>query len=276
MDKRALADLFRARLRALIARGDRSLAGFARAAGMDRSALSQFLAPDIDRLPRAETLRAIAAAEGVTVDWLLGLSNAPDGGRALAPSVEIETAFYDDGGSPLDRWRREAAGAKLRYVPSTLPDMLRLPQVMDHELDPGRAAARLEAGEGLLDDARLGELDVEIAMPLQALDDFATGAGIWGGLGADLRAAQLARIAGLCEAHYPTLRLHLYDGRRTFSAPYTVFGAVRAAIYMGRSYVVLTAAEQVRAMARHFDGLVREAVVQADAASTHVAGLRAR
>lgn len=263
IDKRALCRLFRDRLGVLLARSEGGLARFARETGVDRSALSQFLDPDIDRLPRAETLRAIASAKGVTIDWLLGLTNAPEGGQEIAQSVEIETAVYEDGGSPLDRWRREALGAKLRYAPSTLPDMLRLPSVMAYELEGPRAAARLEHGASVLDDARLGDLDVEIAMPRHRLDDFAAGAGIWRDLPAETRQAQLRLMAERTAAAYPRLRLYLYDGRRTFSAPYTVFGLRRAALYLGGAYLVLTATDQVRAFARHFDGLVRAATIEA-------------
>jgi transcriptional regulator with XRE-family HTH domain len=256
MDRRALAILFRERLAALTANAPGGLARLSRDAGVDRSALSQFLAEGADRLPRAETLRAIAAARGVSADWLLGLSNAAQGGQTLAASVEIESAFHADGSTPLDRWRREAAGAKLRYVPASLPDMLRLPELMDWDA-PGPADA--DRAGALLDDARFGDLDIEIAMPRQTLADLARGAGVWEELEPALRARQLAHMADQCAAHYPRLRLHLHDGRRVYSAPFTVFGLVRAALYLGRSYLVVTAADEVRALARHFDLLVRDA-----------------
>ena len=86
MDKRALAAAFRERLKSLLGDERGGVAAFLRDTGIDRSALSQFLDPAVDRLPRAETLRRIAEARGVTADWLLSLSNAPDGppgGRAL-------------------------------------------------------------------------------------------------------------------------------------------------------------------------------------------------
>jgi hypothetical protein len=149
--------------------------------------------------------------------------------------------------------------------------MLMLPEVLDYELEGPRAAARVENAGDMLEGARLGELDVEIAMPAQRLTDFARGAGIWGGLTAGTRARQLAHMAALVGEHYPVVRLHLYDGLVTYSAPYTVFGAVRAALYLGRAYLVLTAADQVRALARHFDGLVREATVTPDRAAAAVA-----
>lgn len=275
MDRRALAALFRDRLATLAQRGQGGLARLARETGVDRSALSQFLDPAADRLPRAETLRAIAAARGVSADWLLGLSNAAQGGQTLAPALEIETAVYPDGSTPLERWRREAAGAKLRYAPSTLPDMLRLPELMDWEAPGPQGAARLDHGEALLDDARLGDVDVEIAMPRQTLADLARGAGIWEALDPALRDRQLSHMADLCAAHYPRLRLHLYDGRRIFSAPFSVFGMVRAAVYLGRSYLVITAADQVRALARHFDLLVRDAETTADRAPAALRALAA-
>src|SRR5919106_2720582 len=91
LDKRALAQAFRARLQSLLGEERGGVASFLRDTGIDRSALSQFLDPEVDRLPRAETLRRIAEARGVTVDWLLSLSNAPGGRQDVALSVQIES-----------------------------------------------------------------------------------------------------------------------------------------------------------------------------------------
>ena len=68
-------------------------------------------------------------------------------------------------------------------------------------------------------------------------------------------------MAATCAEVYPTLRLHLFDGRTTFAAPFTVFGRIRAALYLGDAYLVVTSAEQVAALTRLFDSLVRRAVV---------------
>lgn len=258
MDKRMLASEFRGRLMGLIGADTGGIAAFVRDTGVDRSALTQFLDPRIDRMPRAETLRRIAQARGVTVDWLLSLSNAPGGRQEVASSVEIEEVRDEDGGSPIDQWRREAAGMKLRYVPSNLPDMLGLGP------DTGQGAATDErAGqpENVLGGFRLGDMDVEIAMPLQTLQDLSEGTGLWRGRPFDQRQKQLAHMARVCAEIYPTLRLHLYDARETFAAPFTVFGRIRAAIYLGEAYLVITSTEQVGALIRHFDGLVRRSVV---------------
>jgi transcriptional regulator with XRE-family HTH domain len=256
MDKRALAAAFRERLAALLAAEQGGVAGFLRDTGVDRSALSQFLAPGVDRMPRAETLRRIAEARGVTVDWLLGLANVPEGRQEVTPAVLIESAEAPGGGSPIDQWRREAAGMKLRTVPSSLPDMLGLEEDAPR---PGPAAAGQP--EKVLGGLRLGDMDVEIAMPIQTLQDLAEGAGLWRGIDRALRRRQLAHMAATCAESYPTLRLHLFDGRTTFAAPFTVFGRFRAALYLGEAYLVVTSADQVAALTRLFDNLVRRAVV---------------
>jgi len=260
MDKREISSSFRERLRTLIGDERGSVAAFLAQTGIDRSALSQFLDPAVDRLPRAETLRRIAEARGVTIDWLLALSNAPEGQQTVAPSVQIESVEAAGGGSPIDQWRHEAAGMKLRYVPSSLPDMLGL--APDPLEDAG--GSRTGKAENVLGGFRLGDMDVEIAMPLQTLQDLAGGTGIWRDTDAELRQRQLAHMAATCAEAYPTLRLHLYDGRETFAAPFTIFGRIRAALYLGEAYLVVTSAEQVAALTRLFDNLVRRATIGPD------------
>lgn len=269
MDRRALAALFRDRLRQLLA-GERGGPGaFLRATGIDRSALSQFLNPAADRLPRAETLRRIAEARGVTLDWLLGLSNAPAGRQVVAPSVQIETASWPGGGSPLEAWRREARGSKLRYVPAALPDML-VPPEAAALLPPAARPAPVEPLAGAL---AQGEIDVEIAMPGETLADLAAGAGIWRGIAPEARRALLLGMAAEAERLYPALRLHLFDGREVTAAPLTIFGRIRAALYLGDAYLVVTAAGEVAALSRLFDGLLRRATTGPDRAAARLAAL---
>ncbi len=265
MDRRDLARSFRERVNTLIDGRPGGLARFARDTGVDRSALSQLLDPRNDRLPRAETLYAIAERCGVTADWLLSLSNARSGGHQVAPSLGFEEALDLQGIAPTERWREEARGYKLRYIPSHLPHLLRLAEVER----PGAVAAP-ETGMARIDPAAdlrlqdtaawLDAMDVEICMPVQTLEDLARGSRIWTGIGAPERRAQIEHIGCMVRQHYPALRLHLYDERRVSSAPYTVFGPIRAVIYLGRSFLVITAADQVQAIGRHFDSLVRVCV----------------
>jgi hypothetical protein len=55
-----------------------------------------------------------------------------------------------------------------------------------------------------------------------------------------------------------------------------VFGPHRAALYLGQLYLVLTSAEHVRTLSRHFDRLIRDADVQPTSVRNHLARLRKR
>lgn len=260
MDKRHLSGLFKDRLRQVVKAHAEGRGHFLRAVGIDRSALSQFLSPDTDRLPRAETLRRIAVTTGVSVDWLLCLENAPEGRQEVTESVQIEKEILADGSTPLDQWRNEAAGYKLRTVPSTLPDIVSLAP----DVSPGIDDARGGGVENVLERLSLNDIDVEVAMPLQTLQDLAGQTGLWRGASRDTCHQQLSHMARICRDNYPALRLHVYDGAKTFSAPFTVFGNQRAALYIGGAYLVVSGPDQVRGFARHFDRLVRQAVVGSD------------
>ncbi|MGF1503151.1 MAG: transcriptional regulator [Paracoccaceae bacterium] len=266
LPKDSLAAVFRDRLHALVEAHPGGLARFARDVGIDRSALSQFLDPEQARLPRAETLRRLAERKGTSTDWLLGLANAQEGGQEVASSVaiETETGRAEDASRaepPLARWHREAEGGKIRYVPAYLPDLFRLPGLEGEAVGEGRAEARARYAADMRDNAMVRDTDVEICMGRQVLESFAAGHGIWQGVAPGLRRDQLRHMGRESEKLYPAVRLHLFDAARTFSAPFTVFALKRAAVYLGRQYLVVTSAEQVRQLARHFDEIVREAVV---------------
>lgn len=258
MDKRALAHHFRECLSSLIAADEQSTSAFLRDTGIDRSALSQFMDPSNVRLPRAETLRKIAAARGVSVDWLLGLENAPEGQRSVEPSFQLENAT-DDGHSPLEAWRAEVAEGKLRYVPSLLPDMLNL-ELQEAEA-VGEGEIRGSISENMLAGKMPEDIDIEICMPVQTLNDLAQQTGHWKAASPILCRRQLEHMAAVCEATYPTLRLHLFDGSETYSSSFTVFGKKRVAIFLGDAYLVLSRDEEIRYFRQSFDRLIRKALV---------------
>ena len=54
----------------------------------------------------------------------------------------------------------------------------------------------------------------------------------------------------------------LFDGLQRYAAPVTIFGPQRAALYLGQMYLVLTSSEHVRTLSKHFDDLIRGAIVQ--------------
>src|SRR5690606_7144473 len=127
MDRSSIVTRFRERLGELVARSGLRQAAYARKVGLDRSTLSQLLSGRGDRLPRAENIIAIARAEGVSLDWLLGLSAEGQMSTDVLRRSPVE--FEHDAPSPADerlaRWHDEAAGYLIRYVPATLPDLLK-------------------------------------------------------------------------------------------------------------------------------------------------------
>jgi len=276
MDKRDLARLFQDRLKILLGRSATSQSAFAASVGIDRSALSQLLAGQSTRLPRVETLLNIAEHHGVSLDWLLGLSQDEGITGGLRPSFEIEEQPAGvEGQTLLVEWHAEAAGTKIRYVPMRLPDLVRTPRVIAYETAHVRVNVQTQISETAfrLDYNRQPGTDMEVCMPMQALEEFAAGEGIWRDLPDDVRRDQLQRIVALLDELYPSFRLYLFDGRERFSVPYTVFGPYRAAIFAGAMYLVLNSRESVLSMQRHFDSLVRCARVNAHETARFVAAL---
>jgi transcriptional regulator with XRE-family HTH domain len=275
MDKRELADIFHERLGSLFERSRRSQSAFAASIGIDRSALSLLLSGKTTRLPRVETLLTIAERHHVTLDWLLGVSEDEGVTGAMLSSGEIETT-EEDGASLLMRWHGEAAGAKIRYVPARIPDLLRTTEVIAYEASASHqsAMAQVEDAAFRLDYNRAAGTDMESCMPCQTLEQFAAGIGIWSGLSRPIRQAQIDHMAGLIEELYPSFRLFLFDGRERFSIPYTIFGSQRVAVFAGQMYLVLNSAETIRTMQKQFEGLIRHTRVHAHEAADYVRSLR--
>ena len=98
-------------------------------------------------------------------------------------------------------------------------------------------------------------------MPLQGVEDFADGSGIWKTLPGPARARQVERLHAVVEELYPRLRVFLFDGLTHYSAPYTIFGRRRVALYAGQIFLVFNTAEHISVLNRHFDDLIRAAVV---------------
>ncbi|MCB0059240.1 MAG: helix-turn-helix transcriptional regulator [Caldilineaceae bacterium] len=276
IDKRDASRLFRERLERLLERSGQNRSNFAAGVGVDRSALSQLLAGEVTRLPRAETLMRIAAVHGVSLDWLLGLSQAEDVTAAIKPALELEEAPDDRDETLLETWHAEAAGTKIRYVPTTLPDLLRTDAVISYESRENKRTltSRIDEAQERIAYTRRPETDMEICMPVQRLYDLKRGSGVWADLAEPARRAQLDHMAGLIDELYPSLRLYLYDAQANFSAPYTVFGPYRAAVYMGDMYLVLNTKEAVISLTRHFDSLIRAAKVQAHEAAGWIRALQ--
>ena len=277
MDKNYHATLFRTRLAEAMATRAITQSALARATGVDRSTISQLLSTQTDRLPNAGLAADCAAALQISADWLLGLTGRPEPiADLLAATVtmkEAPRALIDE---TIFAWHQEAAGYKIRHVPATLPDMLKTRAMVEWEYRPqlGRTA---EQAFGAFDDRlswmRGARSDYEIALPLHELAAFATATGYYAGLPASVRRAQLDHMANLCDQLYPTLRIYLFDARRVFSAPVTVFGPLLAVVYIGRDYLAFRDTARVARLSDHFDWLVREAALGARDVAAHLRSL---
>lgn len=267
MDRRDRATLFRERLAAAMQHAAISGSALARAAGVNRSTISQLLDVDAGRLPNAQLAADCATALGVSTDWLLGLTERPERpGDVVAAAVELAHAPRAGADDQLLAWHREATGYKIRHVPATLPDMLKTKAVLRWEYaaflgkTPDQA---IGAMEDRIDWLRSAGSDYEIALPRHELEAAARGEGYYRGLDATARHAQLDRLAQQCEELYPSLRLFLFDARRVFSAPITVFGPLMGLIYVGSFYLAFRESGRIKSMTSHFDWLIREAEVDA-------------
>jgi transcriptional regulator with XRE-family HTH domain len=259
-------ELFRERLEEVIRNSGLRRSAFARRIGIDRSTLTQLLSPVNDRLPRAETIAAIAADQQVSVDWLLGLTQEGPLSADLMPQpfeIQVGGDMHQD--EHLQRWHAEAAGYKIRYVPASLPDLLKSEPVIRYEYreqGEGVPKARLEEAGARLAYLRRPETDMEVCSTIQSVQDFARGHSQWSDLPKAERRRAMSVMIERLEELYPTLRWFLFDRRTRYSVPLTIFGPKRAAIYIGNMYFVLNSTEHIRALTRHFDDLIRVAVLQ--------------
>lgn len=278
MDKRSQADLFRDRLLEALALTGQSRAGLARAVGIDRSGISQILAPGAARMPGAHVVAGMAQVLRVSSDWLLGLSDRPEPvGSILASTLSVTEAERTAVDRQVDDWHREAAGLKIRHVPATLPDLMKTRDLWNWEYAPlgGRSGYAVTAAEDQMARMQDSESDYEIALPLCEIEAFARGEGYYRGLDTGIRQAQLDWMLAVYDRLYPTLRLFFYDARRVFSAPLTVFGPRMAVLYLGRNFITFREKERVRSIARHFDWLIREGLPEGQQPGEVLTRLRA-
>ena len=265
LDKRDRSDLLRRRLTEAMGARGLSQAALARAVAADRSTVSQLLSGHGARLPNAQLVAECARALGVSSDWLLGLSDhAAPATELLAGQIEMTEAARTAGDEQIFAWHAEAAGYKIRHVPARFPDMLKTDEMLEWEYAPhiGRTTEQaIGASRDRLENLRAGRSDYEIAMPLFELGALVSRTGYYSGLPDEVAAGQVRHLLALHEAHFPTIRVFLFDARRVHSAPLTVFGPLLAVLYLGQHYLAFRDTDRVTALSRQFDRLVREASV---------------
>lgn len=278
-DKRARAALFRERLQQALATRAVSRSELARLTGADRSTITQVLNARDARLPGGQIVAVCAEVLGVSADWLLGLSAYPEtAADVLSASVRVSHAPRTPADEQLSAWHAEARGYKIRHVPAFLPDMLKTRAMLRWEYAPhlGKTTGQaIVASADWLEWMRGSGSDYEIALPLYELASFVQGTGYYEGLPLEVRLEQVDHMLFLLDVLYPRLRIVLFDARRLFSAPLTVFGPLMAVLYVGRNYLAFRDPERIGTLVGHFDRLVREASVSDRDLPAHLAALRA-
>ena len=265
MNKRARSDLFRNQLqKAMDLKGD-TQSSLARKTGADRSTLSQILAGTTPRLPNGQLVAQCANSLGVSADWLLGLSDQPD---SLEQILEQAMTMVDAPRALIDAqifaWHQKAAGYKIRHVPSGLPDMVKIRSMLEWEYAPSLGHTidlAIASAEDRLNWMHQAQSDYEIALPIHELQAFARAEGYYSGCPRQIRIEQLKHLAQLTAQLYPVMRFSLFDARKIYSAPITIFGPLRAVIYLGQKYLVFRVPDRIQALSQHFDGLIREAEI---------------
>jgi len=250
----------------VINQSDLNHSQFAKSIGVDRSTLSQLLSTASLRLPRADTIASLAEKYQVSIDWLLGLTEQ----GSLTPDVmegplEFEDFSQSSINEKLLEWHLEAANYKVRYIPATIPDLLKTEQVATYEFQRyglGRTDQSIRDTHQMLIQQRREESEMESCQSVQDIESFAKGEGIWSGLSGPVRRRQLEHMMTLIDELYPRFRWFLFDGRRIYTAAFTIFGPLRTILFLGQVYLVLNSREHIRLFSKRFDELIRSAVVQ--------------
>ncbi len=266
MRRQERVEIFRKRIGEVISHNGLTRSAFASSIGIDRSTLSQLMSGDTDRLPRAETVAAIAEIYQVSIDWLLGITQQGSLGADFLPEpLTIEELSGSIAYQRLEEWHKEATGYRIRYVPSTLPDLMKTEDVIHYEFEGHgqvKSDHNLEISEERLAYQRHPDSEMEICQSMQSLRDFARGEGIWRQLTKAKRLHQLKRMTELVNELYPSLRWYLFDGLSAYSVPFTVFGPKRAVVFMGQLYLSFNSTEHIRELSHRFDDLIRVAMIQ--------------
>ncbi len=268
--------LFQDRLLQVITASGLNRSAFSTSISIDRSTLSQLLSTDNVRLPRADTIASIAEVHQISIDWLLGLTQQGSLGANILPEQfevdDYSTSIFEKN---LD-WHQQASGYKVRYVPTTLPDLLKTEAIAEHEFNrygSGKVDQSVRDNHLRLLQQRDPGSELETCMPIQALETFTQGQGIWQGLSAVDRRAQLQRMIELNEELYPGFRWFLFDGKQSYSASLTIFGPMRATLFLGHLYVVINGIEHIRKLIERFDTLIRIAIIHPHEIQKTLAGL---
>lgn len=243
-------------------------AELSRLTDVDRSTITQLLKKDNMRLPRADTVAALAAGLNTTSDWLLGLTNE----KASKSNIvqEILSIKKADKYSPVEqtllRWHQKYYNDKIRYVASTIPDQLKTLSTIGFEhkhFYTSEQVRQLAISEERQKYTSMHQRDFEVCASLELVELFIKGHGVWQGMPRKDRIEQIEYMIEKIDEHYPDYRLYLYDSLKCLSPQITIFGRMRAAIGVGYMYFAYNTPDHIEALIQHFNTLIKEAPVKA-------------
>lgn len=257
--------LFQARMQTVISDSGLNHSQFAKTVGIDRSTLSQLLSQDNLRLPRADTIASIAEQYQISIDWLLGLSQEGSlGASIISEPLELKD-FENSINDTFLEWQRQCRGYKMRYVPTTIPDLLKTEAVAGYKYARyglGKIDQSVRDNQLQLLQQRHPGSEMEVCQSIHMLRGFAQGEGMWADLPLNDRVEQLRYIIELNKELYPGFRWFLYDSKQTYSAPFTVYGPLKAVLFIGQLYVLINSIDHIQQLTERFDQLIRMAVIQ--------------
>lgn len=267
MDKRDRADLFRKRLLEALEGSGLSRSDLARQSGAQRSTIAQLLNAADARLPNAHLAANVAQILNVSSDWLLGLTHRREtSAELLVTSFKLTDAQRSPADRQLAQWLNEARGQKIRHIPTTLPDILKTRAFLEYEYEsmlektPEQASSQSEDGLRFMSEPGS---DYEFCVSSEMLQQLLRGDGYWRDCPGDIRREQIRFMISRLRDLYPSLRLYVYNIKRVYSAPLTVFGNFLAIVYIGNHYIVYTEPHQINSMTVHFNDLVKAAQIDA-------------
>ncbi len=258
-------NVFQTRMQNVISDSGLNHSQFAKSVGIDRSTLSQLLSLENLRLPRADTIASIAEQYQVSIDWLLGLSQEGSlGANIVSEPLELKD-FENSINDTFLEWQRQSRGYKMRYVPTDIPDLLKTEAVAGYKYARygiGKIDQSLRNNQLQLLQQRHPGSEMEVCQSVQVLRGFALGEGMWADLPVSDRVGQLRYIIELNKELYPGFRWFLYDSNHTYSAPFTVYGPLKAVLFIGQLYVLINSIDHIQQFTDRFDQLIRMAIVQ--------------
>jgi len=125
----------------------------------------------------------------------------------------------------------------------------------------GKIDQSIRESQFLLAQLRNGKSEMETCMSLQDLQSFARGQGVWEDVPVAIRRQQLQHMIKLNQELYPRFRWYLFDGRKMYTAAFSIFGPLRAVLFLGQHFLVLNSVKHVQLLTRRFEDLVRHAMV---------------